>query len=26
MLFGGSDPKYYTGDITWVKLLSPTYW
>jgi saccharopepsin len=26
LLFGGSDPKYYTGDITWVKLLSPTYW
>jgi hypothetical protein len=26
LLLGGTDPAYYTGDITYVPLLSPTYW
>mmetsp|Transcript_18395 Transcript_18395/g.41974 ORF Transcript_18395/g.41974 Transcript_18395/m.41974 type:complete len:427 (-) Transcript_18395:296-1576(-) len=26
LLLGGSDPKYYTGGQTWVKLLSANYW
>lgn len=26
LLLGGVDPAYYTGDITYVPLLSPTYW
>eukprot|EP00168_Porphyra_purpurea_P001837 TRINITY_DN12179_c0_g1_i1.p1 TRINITY_DN12179_c0_g1~~TRINITY_DN12179_c0_g1_i1.p1 ORF type:complete len:382 (-),score=52.03 TRINITY_DN12179_c0_g1_i1:337-1482(-) len=26
LVLGGTDPAHYTGDITWVNLLSPTYW
>jgi hypothetical protein len=26
LLLGGTDPAYYTGDITYVPLLSATYW
>jgi hypothetical protein len=26
LLLGGTDPAYYTGDITYVPLLAPTYW
>jgi hypothetical protein len=26
LLLGGTDPAYYTGDITYVPLSSPTYW
>mmetsp|Transcript_2484 Transcript_2484/g.5025 ORF Transcript_2484/g.5025 Transcript_2484/m.5025 type:complete len:381 (+) Transcript_2484:23-1165(+) len=26
LVLGGSDPEHYTGDITWVDLLSATYW
>ena len=26
LLLGGTDPSYYTGDITYVPLLAPTYW
>jgi len=26
LLLGGTDPKHYTGDITWVPLKSATYW
>jgi len=26
LVLGGTDPAHYTGDITWVNLLSATYW
>lgn len=26
LVLGGTDPAHYTGDITWVNLLAPTYW
>ena len=26
LLLGGTDPSHYTGDITYVPLLAPTYW
>ncbi|KAJ1425447.1 aspartic peptidase domain-containing protein [Ochromonadaceae sp. CCMP2298] len=26
LILGGTDPAHYTGDITWVPLLSATYW
>jgi hypothetical protein len=26
LLLGGTDPKHYTGDITWVNLKAATYW
>lgn len=26
LLLGGTDPAHYTGEITWVNLLSATYW
>ena len=26
LLLGGTDSKYYTGDISWVNLYSATYW
>jgi cathepsin D len=26
LYLGGTDPKYYTGPITWVPLISETYW
>lgn len=26
LTLGGTDPKHYTGDITWVPLLAATYW
>jgi len=26
LLLGGTDPKHYTGDITWVPLKAATYW
>jgi len=26
LTLGGTNPKHYTGDITWVPLLAPTYW
>lgn len=26
LMIGGSDPQYYTGDVTWVPLKSADYW